>query len=344
MNAQKTTAPNAGPAKKESIFKRITGVIGGDKLVLIGAIIIVFVIFSSLNSNFLSWTNMVNLMVAASLVGMVAVGHTYLIIAGQNDLSPGSIAAIAGVLCALLVSWGIPLLISILITIVVSAVIGVFNAWMVNKIKLQAFIATLVTQFIIRGFAYILCGGRPVAISDPAYIMMGKMRFLGIPVSVWIMVVSIALFGFILAKTKFGRSVYAIGGNADAARLAGLNPQRIITICFVLIAVLTAIGGIIFSARMNSGQPSASVNLEFDAITAVILGGVSFSGGVGSMGGTVLGIILIQAFNTGLIMVNVPTFWQSVARGALLLFALTSDYIRKQNRSKELLAISMKNA
>lgn len=344
MNAQKEKAPSSEPVKKENIFKRVTGIIGGDKLVLIAAIIIVFVIFTALNKNFLTWGNMVNILVAASLVGMVAVGHTYLIIAGQNDLSPGSIAAIAGVLCALLVSWGIPLIISIILTVVVSAVIGMFNAWMVNKIKLQAFIATLVTQFIIRGFAFILCGGRPISISNPAYIQMGKLRFFGIPLPVWIMVVSIAIFGFILAKTKFGRSVYAIGGNADAARLAGLNPQRIVTICFVLIAILTAIGGIIFSARMNSGQPSANVNLEFDAITAVILGGVSFSGGVGSMGGTVLGIILIQAFNTGLIMVNVPTFWQSVARGALLLFALASDYIRKQNRSKELLAISMKNA
>ena len=160
----------------------------------------------------------------------------------------------------------------------------------------------------------------------------------------WISIIAIVVFGFILSKTKFGRSVYAIGGNQDAARLAGLNPQRIITISFVMIGLLCSLGGMIFAARMNSGQPSANVNLEFDAITAVILGGVSFSGGVGNMGGTVLGIVLIQAFNTGLIMVNVPTFWQYIARGALLLFALTSDYIRKQNRNKELLAASMKNA
>ena len=108
--------------------------------------------------------------------------------------------------------------------------------------------------------------------------------------------------------------------------------------------ILCAIGGIIFSSRMNSGQPAANVNLEFDAITAVILGGVSFMGGVGGMGGTILGILLIQSFNTGLTMVNVPSFWQYVARGALLLFALTTDYIRKQKREKELLEASMKNA
>lgn len=331
-------------SKQKKGLQNVLGAIGGEKLVLIGAIIVVFILFSSINSNFFSVTNIVNLLVAASLVGLVAIGHTYLIIAAQNDLSPGSLAALSGTLCALLVSWKVPLLISILITLVVAAAVGICNALMVNKIKLDPFIATLVSQAILRGFAYIICDGKPVAISDPGFIEIGKARFLEIPVSVWIMVISIAAFGFILAKTKFGRSIYAIGGNKDAARLAGLNPQKIITICFIMMGLFCGIGGIVFAARMNSGQPAANVNLEFDAITAVILGGVSFTGGVGNMGGTVLGIILIQAFNTGLIMVNVPSFWQYVARGALLLFALTTDYLRKEKRNKQLLAASMKNA
>ena len=198
------------------------------------------------------------------------------------------------------------------------------------------------TQFVFRGFAYILCDGRPVSITDSAYLSLGSIRILTIPLSVWIMLVLILVFGLILAKTKFGRSVYAIGGNKDAARLAGLNPQRTVTILFILMGVVTALGGIVFSSRMHSGQPAANVNLEFDAITAVVLGGVSFTGGVGNMAGTILGVILIQAFNTGLIMVNVPSFWQYVARGALLLFALTSDYIRKTKREKALLEASKK--
>lgn len=330
--------------KKDNGLKRAIEVIGGDKLVLLGAIIAVFALFTSLNKNFMSWTNVVNILVAASLIGMVAIGHTYLIIAGQNDLSPGSLAALSGVIVALLLGWGLPIPVAIILTMAVGAVVGLFNAFMVNKIKLEAFIATLVTQSIVRGFAYIACGGKPIAISNMTFIKMGNARFLDIPVAVWLMVVSILIFGFILAKTKFGRSVYAIGGSSEAARLAGLNPKRIITICFVMIGVLTSLGGIVFAARMNAGQPAANVNLEFDAITAVILGGVSFAGGVGSMGGTVLGILLIQAFNTGLTMVNVPSFWQYVARGGLLLFALTFDYIRKERRNKELLAASMKNA
>ena len=320
--------------------KGILSIIGGDKLILLVAIVIVFVLFTALNKNYFSWTNIVNLMIAASLVGLVAVGHTYLIIAGQNDLSPGSLAAFCGTLAALLLSKGLPIVLAILIVLAAGVAAGLFNAWMVNSIKLEAFIATLVTQNIVRGFAYIICDGKPISISNKAYLAIGKTRILTIPLSVWLMILAFVVFGFILSRTRFGRSVYAIGGSKEAARLAGLNPQRIITTCFIIIGVLTAIGGIVFSSRMNSGQPAANVNLEFDAITAVILGGVSFAGGVV---GTVLGVILIQAFNTGLIMVNVSTFWQYVARGALLLFALTSDYIRKQRREKELLEAAMKN-
>ena len=323
--------------------KRKSGIFGGDKLILIVAIVIVFALFTFLNKNFLTWTNIVNLLIAASLVGLVAVGHTYLIIAGQNDLSPGSLAAFSGTLAALLLSKNVPFIIAIVVVLAGGVVVGLFNSWMVNKIKLEAFIATLVTQNVIRGFAYIICDGKPISISNKTYLSLGKLRFFTIPLSVWLMLIAFVVFGFILARTKFGRSVYAIGGSKEAARLAGLNPQRIITFCFIIIGVLTALGGIVFSSRMNSGQPAANVNLEFDAITAVILGGVSFAGGVGDMFGTVLGVILIQAFNTGLIMVNVSTFWQYVARGALLLFALTSDYIRKQRREKELLEAAMRN-
>ena len=230
------------------------------------------------------------------------------------------------------------------LTLLTGALIGLFNAFMVNEINLQPFIATLVSQSIIRGAAYIICGGKPVAINDPSYIALGKIRFLGIPVSVWIMLLMMIIFGFILARTRFGRSIYAIGGNKSAARLAGLNPKRIVIWMFLIMGVLSAVGGIVFSARMHSGQPAANINLEFDAITGAVLGGISFAGGVGDMGGAFLGILLIQAFNTGLTMVNVPSFWQYVARGALLLIALSSDFIRKQNREKALLEASRKAA
>ncbi len=318
--------------------------INGNILVLIIAWLIVVGVFSGLNRNYFTTTNMVNILTAAALVGLVAVAHTYLIIELQNDLCPGSLCAFAGVLSALLVTnFGMNFWLAMIVTLVVCSLVGMFNAFMVNRIHLEAFIATLVTQAIIRGFAYIICDGKPVAITDATFIAIGKDRFLGLPISVWIMLIAFVVFGFILAKTKFGRSVYAIGGNPQAARLAGLNPQRIVTISFIMMGIMCGIGGVIFAGRMNSGQPAANINLEFDAITAVILGGVSFSGGVGNMLGTVIGVLLIQSFNTGLTMVNVSSFWQYVARGALLLFALTADYIRKTRNDQKLLELSKKN-
>lgn len=251
--------------KKENVLKRFASAVGGNNLVLIGAIIVVFVLFTAINPNYLTWTNFVNLLVAASLVGIVAVGHTYLIIAGQNDLSPGSLCAFCGVAVALFLQWGLPIPVAILLSLGCGVLCGLFNAWMVNCIKLEAFIATLVTQTMVRGFAQLICDGRPVAISNQSFIKIGTARFLSIPVSVWITIIAFIVFGFILARTRFGRSIYAIGGSSEAARLAGLNPRRIVTISFIIIGVLTALGGVVFAARMNAGQPSANVNLEFDA-------------------------------------------------------------------------------
>lgn len=321
--------------------------INGSMLVLLCALVIVVGVFTFMNKNFFSYTNLVNVFVAASLVGLVAIGETYLIIAGLNDLSPGSVAAFSGVLAAILTSnLGLNFGLSVVITVLVASLAGVFNAWMVSSIKLQPFIATLVTQAIFRGIAYIICDGKPVAVTNETFINLGKARIggsSGIPVTVILLIIAFLIFGFILARTRFGRSIYAIGGNVDAARLAGLKPNKVIIITYLLISCLCALGGTILAARMNSGQPAACVNLEFDAITAVILGGVSFNGGIGNMMGTFLGVILIQAFNTGLTMVQVPTFWQYVARGLLLLAALTIDYLRKANREKKLLQDSMKN-
>lgn len=216
--------------KRSNILSKIPA----DKIVLIAAIIVIFTVFNLFNSNFMSVTNVINILVASSLTGLIAIGHTYLIIAGQNDLSAGSLVAFAGVLAAMLVGMGYPFLIAILVTLVFTAIFGVANAFMVNKIKIEPFIATFVTQSVVRGFAYIICGGKPVAISNKAFLWLGKYRILMIPLSVWITALLLIVFGFILSKTKFGRSVYAIGGNEDAARLAGLNPEKIKTTIYVI--------------------------------------------------------------------------------------------------------------
>lgn len=321
--------------------KNILKKIPADKIGLTIALIVTIIIFSAFNPNYFSSTNLINILVASSLVGLVAIGETYLIIAGLNDLSTGSVAAFASVIAAVLSAKGMPFGIVVIITLVVGIGIGFINAIAVNKIKLEPFIATLATMSIMRGFAYIVCDGKPVYIMNETFIKFGSKRLIGIPIPVIILIIAFIIFGIILSKTSFGRSIYVIGGNKDAARLAGLNPQKITNILYMITGALSALGGIILAARMNSGQPAASVGLEFDAITAAVLGGTAFSGGVGTIFGTVLGVLILQGFNTGLIMLNVPAFWQNVARGLLLLIALTFDYVRKINREKKLLKSSI---
>lgn len=315
--------------------------IPNDKIGLIVALIVIVIIFSFFNRHYFSSANIMNILIAASLTGLVAIGETYLIIAGMIDLSAGSVAAFASVLTAVLLSKGINLPITIILVIVSGVIIGLLNALAVNKVKLEPFIATLAAMSIMRGAAYIICDGQPVYIKNQAVINFGKDRFLGIPLPVIILIVGFIIFGVLLAKTRFGRSVYVIGGNKEAARLAGLNPQKITSVIFMITAALSALGGIILAARMSSGQPAAGNGLEFDAITAAVLGGTAFSGGVGTIFGTVLGVLILQGFNTGLIMMNVPVFWQYVARGLLLITALAFDFIRNKNRDKKLLEASM---
>lgn len=307
-----------------------------ENIGLIITMITMIVIFTSINSNYSSSVNLINILVAASLVGLVAIGETYLIIGGAVDLSPGATAALASVLVAVFITnLGMNPVLAMIIVVLIGGVIGLMNALIVNKLKIEPFIATLASMSIVRGFAYIACGGRPVYIANDWFLNLNKVRILWLPVSVIVLIIAFVVFGIVLKKTVFGRNIYVIGGNKTAARLAGINPEVVLMKLYIITGMLAAAGGVLLASRMTSGQPSASVGLEFDAITAAVLGGTAFTGGIGTMFGTVLGVILLQGFNTGLIMINVPTFWQNVARGALLLIALAFDYYRNQRRKKE---------
>jgi ribose transport system permease protein len=276
-------------------------------------------------------------------MGFIAIGETYLIIANQIDLSAGSVAAFSGVLAAVLVKSGMHPFIALIVTILSGAVIGILNASAINFLKLQPFIATLATMSIVRGFAYILCNGKAVSISNETYIKFGTMPVVGkITLPVIILLAAFLLFSYLLARTYFGRSVYVLGGNQYAARLAGLNPKMIIFKLYIISGGLAALAGALLAARMNSGQPSACNGLEFDGVTAAILGGCAFTGGVGTLLGTFIGMLILQCFNTGLVMLNVQVFWQNVAQGSLLIVALTFDYIRKTSATKKELLESKK--
>ena len=295
-------------------------------------LILMCVVFTILKPGFLTGKNLLNILTAASLSGLIAIGESYLIIAGQIDLSPGAIAAFAGVFSALLAQRGMPILLIILITVAVGALFGAVSAFQVNALKIQPFIATLAVMSIARGLAYIICAGKPVFISHNTYIKIGITRILGIPLPVIILVVMFLVWGVALSKTRFGRNVYAVGGNPAAARLAGINADAVKRGLFILSSCLASLGGIILASRMNTGQPGAASDVDFDAITASVLGGIAMTGGTGSLSGTFLGVLILQGFNNGLLLLNVSTFWQDVARGLLMMFALTFDFYRKQRR------------
>ena len=318
---------------KESKLREMSRrALSSNLLGLFVVLILMCVVFTILKPGFLTGKNLLNILTAASLSGLIAIGESYLIIAGQIDLSPGAIAAFAGVFSALLAQRGMPILLIILITVAVGALFGAVSAFRVNALKIQPFIATLAVMSIARGLAYIICAGKPVFISHNTYIKIGITRILGIPLPVIILVVMFLVWGVALSKTRFGRNVYAVGGNPAAARLAGINADAVKRGLFILSSCLASLGGIILASRMNTGQPGAASDVDFDAITASVLGGIAMTGGTGSLSGTFLGVLILQGFNNGLLLLNVSTFWQDVARGLLMMFALTFDFYRKQRR------------
>jgi ribose transport system permease protein len=244
------------------------------------------------------------------------------------------VAAFSGVLVSLLLRAGFPLAIAVIAVIIVGLAGGFLNAQLVNRLRLEAFIATLATMSIFRGLAFIICGGKAVFVTNTYFLRLGAGRVFGIPIPVIIFIVSFIVFMVVLSRTRFGRNVYMVGGNPTAARLAGINAQKLRTKIYMIASAFAALGGIIQAGRMSSGQPSTSEGLEFDAVTAVVLGGIAMAGGVGSMSGALIGLFIMQGFNNGLMMMNVPSFWQTVSRGLLLIAALSFDFVRNRNRKK----------
>ncbi len=312
------------------------------------------------NKGFTHLQTFLNILINNAGLLCITCGMTCVMLTGGIDISVGSLVAMDCMILAVgMERWNMNAVLLCILVLAIGIVFGVVQGFCVGYLNIQPFIVTMAGMFFARGMTAVI-STEQISISSNAFFVKlantkislpfgsytnnkGVVQVPFIRVSVIVaLLVLIAVF-FMLRYTKFGRSLYAVGGSEQSATMMGLDVKKTKLKAYVLSSFLCSIGGIIFAARMNSGQPAANVNLEFDAITAVILGGVSFVGGVGNMGGTILGIILIQSFNTGLTMVNVPSFWQYVAKGGLLLFALTTDYIRKQKREKDLLAASMKN-
>jgi ribose/xylose/arabinose/galactoside ABC-type transport system permease subunit len=296
---------------------------------LLIALVVLSIVLSAVAPNFLSLGNTLNILREAAFVGIIAAGMTLIIISGEIDISVGSNVALTSALLGVLVAkQGVPIIPAIAIVLVVGMLIGLVAGAIRAFLNVPSFIVTLALYLALRGLALFITDAFPNPISSDAFNYLGAGFFFGVPVPALIMIVVFGVFLFLSKKTAFGRSVYAVGGNAQAARLSGIKVPKIRIVVFALTGLLAAIVGVLLSARLSSGNPGIGNGLEFDVIAAVIIGGASLSGGRGSLIGTLLGVLFITVLSNGLVLLGVNPYMQDVASGAIVLFAVLLSSVR----------------
>ena len=275
--------------------------------------------------SFATTGNLINVARQISINGILAVGVTYVLLTGGVDLSLGSVVALAGVVAATLARPGeYPLAVPILLGILAGAACGAVNGVVVTWGKVAPFIATLGMMTVARGLALVLSGGRPVSNVSPAFARLGG-DFAGIPVPVLVLGGVAAGSWLFLTNTRLGRYVYAVGGNENAARAAGISVARVKLFAYTTCGAMAGLAGVVLAARITAGQPNAGVAYELDAIAAVVIGGTSLSGGVGGIGGTILGALLMGVINNGLDLLNVSSYYQQIVKGGIIIGAVWLD-------------------
>lgn len=273
---------------------------------------------------FLQSSNMLNILLTAAVVALIAAGQTYVIILAEIDLSVGAVLGFSAIITASVMSDHGPVA-GLAAGLLVGALAGAINGLLVTKTRMPSFIATLATMSIFAGLTLQFSQGNPVKVTSESFLFLGQGHILGIPTPIWIMVGATVLFGYMLARTRYGRELYATGDNEDAARLAGVNTARVKIMAFMISGVLAAVAGFILTARLGTAQPTAGSGLELSAIAAVIIGGTSLAGGRGALLGTVVGAVLLSMIDNGLNLLNVSPFLQGVVKGAVILFAVYID-------------------
>lgn len=295
---------------------------------LVMATIVVFIVLSFATPYFLTTNNLLNVAKALVIVGIAAAGETVVIIAGGFDLSIGSTMAAAGMLAAYLLDIGAGVGPAFLAAIVLGICIGATNGTLIAYFRINPLIATLAMLAIIRGLAFVISDGREIIITDKTWLSLGTGKWAGIPYIVMILLLVYLAFALIMPRTTFGRYVYAIGSNLRAARLSGISTKRWQLAIYVTCGATAALAGLMLAARTGNARPAAAMGFELDVITAVILGGASLKGGRGTILGTAIGLILLFMINNGLTLAQVPSFWQQVVKGFILLAAVLYDEIR----------------
>lgn len=297
----------------------------------LGMVIILFLLCVAMAifaPHFLEVNNALNVLKQLSFTAILAAGMTIVILTGGIDLSVGSIVALSGVISVLSLNHGVNPIIAILLGIAVGIVAGFINGYLTAVPKLPSFIVTLGSMTYLRGLALVISGGYPMVLTNSTFKFLGAGSILGIPTPIYIMSLIYLIMFFVLKYTMFGRHVYAIGGNEEAARLTGIKVEKTLIKVYTISGLLAGLTGVVLAGRLFSGQPTAGMEYELQAIAAVILGGTSFVGGFGRIQGTLIGVLIIAVLNNGLTLLNVDSYWQKVVTGAVIVAAVLLDRLR----------------
>lgn len=294
------------------------------------ALIVLGILLAFASPFFLTTANIGNLLVGVALMGIVAAGETLVMLSGGLDISVGSIVALTGVVSALVLTATHNAGIAVAAALLVGGLAGLMNGLIITTLRINALIVTLATMSIYLGLTYIVGEGKAVGATDATFAWLGNGSVLGIPNPIILLAIVYLLGQVVLSFTTIGRNIYAMGGNAEAARLAGLNLAKYRMGLYTASGLLAGLSGVVLTARLGSGQPIAGTGLELSAIAAVVLGGTSLSGGIGSLFGTLLGVLVLGTLSNGLILLRIPAFYQYLARGAVLLLAVGLDHYRER--------------
>ena len=282
-----------------------------------------------MTDRFISPLNLTNILVQSSIMAVIAIGMTFVIIGGGFDLSVGSTVALAGCIAAM-VMVRLGLVTGIVAGIAAGVAVGLANGLIIARLGVNPFITTLGTMVLVRGVVYLITGGAPVGDEGlpAAFIAFGSARLLGIHYLVWVPALLLVALSFLMQATPYGRRVYATGGNRDAAYLSGVPVERIIASTYVWCGGLAGLAGVMLAARLQSGQPTAGEFYELTAIAAVILGGASLHGGEGTLYKSIIGVLIMVVLGNSLNLLNVDSYWQRVAIGAVIIAAAATDRLR----------------
>ena len=313
--------------KVKGIFKNARGELSSFIMLLI-----LWAIFAIGSQYFLTFRNIMNIGSYMSIMGTMAAGLTVAMLLGGLDVSQYALAAMGGMILGMCYEAGIPSGITLLIVLFVGIVGGSFNAFIITVMKVNPIICTMGTSFIFRGIAYLLTNGRYIRIDDPVFYFIGNGKILGIPFCLILMLIVYIIIWYVLKYTLYGRSVFAVGGNLQVAKLAGINTDKIRFISHIIAGVTAVMGGIITVCQSSSCMASQGYGNDMNGISAVILGGISMAGGRGKVFGTLIGVAILSTLVNGMTLLNVQSYWQQVVQGLVLVGAVFIDSLRNSKR------------